>query len=443
MEPVDLIRFISKNNLFDPGKPVLLAVSGGMDSMVMAHLVSQTGYHFGIAHCNFCLRGTESDDDEKFVKEVASRMNVPFYSTRFSTLEVAELKGVSIQMAARELRYDWFEKIRAEHGYKVVATAHHLRDQAETFLINLVRGTGIAGLHGIPIRSGNVVRPLMFAMRNEIEEYARHHHVDFRHDRSNDEIKYTRNRIRHQVIPVLEEINPDFIRGLMETIRRISEFEMTGLKTLDDWSLRVLRYEGEERVFDIDSLPSGVPQGPYLWKILSPFGFNETQMENLQGALPGEGRKSFLSPTHLLVKERGSIRIRPRGSRSVDSVFRIDGFKRTKKLVQPLPLAFRRITRVENYEIPVSPAIASLDFDKLEFPLTLRQWKIGDFFYPLGLKKRKKLSDFFMDRKLSQKTRENTWLLCSAGRIVWIVGQRIDHRFRVTAATREILRIEA
>ncbi len=442
METTDLLRFVQARKMFLAQEPILLAISGGIDSMVMADLFHRCGYRFGIAHCNFGLRGEESEADEQFVRLKAAQLNVPFHTERFDTRERARRNRVSIQMAARELRYDWFDKIRQEHGYRYTATAHHLDDQAETFLINLARGTGIAGLHGIPVQTGSIIRPLMFTGRAEIEAYARRHKVAFRHDHSNDELKYTRNRVRQEIVPALKKLNPDFIRGLSETIRRISEFEQAGQHELETWSAKAVRRQDNEWVLDIGTIPVDRPPGPYLWKVMAPFGFNETQLDNLLRCLHGEGRRRFSSATHRLDREKGCIRISRKEKKAVDREYEIELFSRSKKMSRPLSLHYRRITAVDSYEIPATGAIASLDFGKLVFPLILRRWRAGDSFHPLGMRKRKKISDFFIDQKVVQKDREEAWLLSSGGQIVWILGHRIDHRYRVTIATREILRIE-
>lgn len=435
----DLKKFIESHDLFSGSDTILLAVSGGVDSTVMAYLFREAEYSFAIAHCNFGLRGNDSDQDAEFVKNLARSFNVRFFSEKFDTGEFAAQKGLSIQMAARELRYGWFEKIRHENGFDFVATAHHLDDQAETFLINLIRGTGIAGLHGIPVKKGTVIRPLMFAFRNEIMQYARSNRIIFRTDHSNDETKYLRNKIRHELIPMLTGINPEFVHGLTNTIRRIGEFELLGKHALDEWCRNALVPDGNDRKIDLSLLMQSTPVEAYAWALLSPFGFNETQVSNFLGCLGKENRKIFYSPTHRLVKDRGVLAIDPVEHGINDRPVKIPKFARQKRTSKPVPLFFHRITDVRGFEIPLNENTASLDFDKLRFPLTVRRWQHGDTFFPFGMKKRKKVSDFFIDRKFSLKEKEKTWLLCSGNDIVWIIGHRIDHRFRVTTSTREVL----
>ena len=435
----DFLKFIEATEIFSRNDRILLAVSGGIDSTVMAHLFQQSKFRFAIAHCNFCLRAGESDGDEVFVKNLAVELHVPFFSIRFDTTAIAAKKNISIQMAARELRYNWFEKIRQENGFDFVATAHHLDDQVETFMINLVRGTGIAGLHGIPVKHGTVIRPMMFAFRDNIVRFALRNQISYRTDASNQETKYVRNKIRHEVIPLLSSINPDFAHGLTDSIRRIYEFQQIGMQTLQEWCSDALTPRGDDQVIEISHLLKVSPREPYIWELLSPFGFNETQVANLLDCLKKENRTVFTSPTHRLVRERERLVLSRVEPRTREKEYHIGLFARKKQLAKPLPLKFERRTDITGFEIPAERNTASLNFAKLRFPLTLRKWKHGDAFYPLGMKKKKKLSDFFIDQKFSLKEKEHTWLLCSGDDIAWIIGHRIDHRFRVTPATKEIL----
>ncbi len=437
----DLLRFVESRNIISTTDTILLAVSGGIDSVVLVDLFHKAKFRFAIAHCNFGLRGKDSDEDAEFVQRLAVLMHVPFFSEKFDTSTVALQKGISIQMAARDLRYAWFEKIRQDNNFDYVATAHHLDDQVETFLINLIRGTGIAGLHGIPVKNGTIVRPLMFAYRKDIMQYANNNQIGYRTDQSNSETKYLRNKLRHEVIPLLCTINPDFSHGLTESIRRISEFELIGNRTLQDWRQDVLTTDGTDKFVDITSLIKLKPIEPYAWELLSPFNFNETQVSNLLSSLEKENRKIFDSSTHRLVKDRGRLVISLLIPKKQERPVKIMPFAFRKRITKPLALSFERMNEVKNYEIPATINTASLDFDKLQFPLTIRKWQAGDTFFPLGMKKKKKLSDFFIDQKFTLKEKEQTWLLCSGDNIAWIISHRIDHRFRVTTTTREILRV--
>jgi tRNA(Ile)-lysidine synthase len=441
MDHRDLVDFIDARRLFSRNGRILLAVSGGIDSVVLAHLFHRSGMEFALAHCNFGLRGKESEADANFVGQLAQDFSVPFFLQKFNTKTFAAKHGYSIQMAARELRYGWFEEIRRVNGFDCIATAHHLDDQAETFLINILRGTGIAGLHGIPLKNGHVVRPFMFAYRKDIELYASLNRVDFRIDRSNNETVYLRNKVRHEIIPILNAMNPDFPGGLTESIKRISDFEKIGNRTLDEWCRQNLKIDGSDAFIETEALSGADPVEPFAWRLLSPFGFNETQIRELLNCLGKPARKHFTSTSHRMVKDRKRIMISPITVTGKIKPVVIRPFRAKMSISKPFSLKFTRIRDVENYVIPSSPGNASLDFSKLEFPLQLRKWEKGDSFFPFGMQKRKKLSDFFTDIKFTNKEKEETWLLCSGEAIVWVVGHRIDHRFRITNETREILSV--
>ena len=443
MNNKDFTKFIETKKLFSRDNQILLAVSGGIDSTVMAHLFNEAKVQFAVAHCNFGLRGNDSDEDAEFVKRLALQLNVPFFTEKFDTTAFASHRGISIQMAARDLRYEWFEKLRQEHKFDCIATAHHLDDQVETFLINLIRGTGIAGLHGIPVKNGRIIRPLMFAFRKDIEQYASQYQIRYRTDHSNNETKYIRNKIRHELIPLLYSLNHEFTQGLTESIRRIGEFEQIGKRALKEWCKNAMTTDGKDKSIDIRHLLNITPVDPYTWELFSPFGFNETQISSILGCLEKEERKIFTTSTHRLVKERKRLVISPIALKTCDKSIKIRLFAYKTRISKPLTLLFARVSDVKNYEIPVTGEVACLDFDKLQFPLTIRKWQQGDAFYPLGMKRRKKLSDFFIDQKLSLKEKEQIWLLCSGNNIIWIIGRRIDHRYRVTVATKEILSIAA
>ena len=441
MNTSDFLCFIEAKKLFFYNEPILLAVSGGIDSSVMVDLFHRSKLVFALAHCNFGLRGRESDADSTFVKYLANKLHVPFYTKKFDTTNYALEHGISIQMAAREIRYEWFEKVRSGFGFEHIATAHHLDDQAETFLINLIRGTGIAGLHGIPVKKGHIVRPLLFTSRKEIEQYATKYQVPYREDHSNNETKYLRNKIRHELLPIIGAINPEFTRGLSNTIRKIYDFEQIGIRVLEEGRKRLTMNEGGDSVIMIANLLLESPIESFAWEALSPFGFNESQVQNILACLLKEGKRVFLSPSYRLVKDRGKLVINKIQTKSLERAVMINYFTRKKSVTTPFPLVFTREKKVNKYVIPATGTIASLDFDKLQFPLSVRKWQHGDAFFPLGMKKKKKLSDFFTDQKIPIKEKEQTRVLCSGKDIVWIIGHRIDHRYRVTSATREILSI--
>jgi tRNA(Ile)-lysidine synthase len=432
---------ITRENLFMSGDKILLAVSGGMDSVAMVELFRRAGFNFGIAHCNFTLRGAEADADEAFVQSLAEKLKVPFYVKRFATQIHAREHGLSIQMAARELRYNWFEEIRTTCDYVYVATAHHGDDQIETFFINLLRVTGLSGLHGILPKQGAIIHPLLYTFRKEIEKFVRENNLYYRTDASNASDKYLRNRIRHQIIPVLGKINPLYQKSITGTIERIREAERIFRAAINARLEPILKKNQEAITVSIPELITLDPLDSYLFELLSPFGFNDAtiaQIKNSFGSLPG---KQFLSPTHRLIKDREHLIIVNKESslhRSADQLFFESGIS---CLDDPFHLKFTVVEDVDHYSIPDSPGIASLDYDKLSFPLLLRRWQQGDYFYPLGLEKKKKLSDFFIDEKLSLVEKENAWLLISNEDIVWVVGKRIDHRYRKTDRTELIYKI--
>ena len=435
--------FIKKNDLFSPDNRLLLAVSGGLDSVVMTELFQQSGYPVGIAHCNFQLRSDESDQDEEFVQKIAKKFNIPFFTKRFPTSTYAKERKISVQMAARELRYDWFEEIRATKGFDFIATAHHRDDQIETLFINLLRGTGIAGLHGIPAKQGHLVRPLLFASKEEIKIHAKAKQLSYREDSSNTSLKYTRNRIRHQLIPLLHSIQPDYAGNISTTINRIRDTESILRPIIEETSKKLIRKQQDHWVINIGNLMELQPLQVWLCELLLPFGFNETSVRDLVSHLYGESGKSFYSSEYRIVKDRDNLILTHRSKTEQPEdhdEYIIKGGETNCYL--PLRLQLQIVTRTPDYRISGSCNQATLDNNKLTFPLTIRKWKPGDFFHPYGMNKRKKLSDFFIDEKISIPEKENTWLLYSGSRIVWVIGHRIDHRFRVTTRTKDLLIID-
>ena len=448
-------RFIHQQQLFSPSDRILLAVSGGIDSMVMAELFHLSGYSFGMAHCNFGLRGKESDRDELLVRKLGKKLKIPVFVRQFQPDDFTRLQGLSIQMAARELRYQWFEEIRSGEGFDYIATAHHLDDQIETFFINLIRGTGISGLHGILPKQGKLIRPMLFSFRSDIKSFACQNNIAYRDDSSNESVKYLRNKIRHELIPVLKEINPDLLSGMTETIHRIRDFEMIGEKEIRARRKEVIKTETNRITIDIQKLRTLHPLQSYAWEFLSPFGFNPTQINDIVASLEKESGKKFGSPTHHLIKDRKKLIIVPASGLSnrktsdnaegkgcspdKKCVFFIE--KKARSIDHPICLKISLKKISSKYQIPSGREYASLDFNKLEFPLILRRWNAGDAFFPYGMNKKKKLSDFFIDQKFSLDDKVHTWLLCSGSKIVWVVGHRIDHRFRITTRTRNILRL--
>ena len=396
-----------------------------------------------IAHCNFGLRGKESDADEAFVKKLAGKYEVPFFNKRFFTAKEAKEKGISIQMAARELRYKWFEEIRIKEKYSSIATAHHLDDQVETFFINLLRSTGIAGFHGILPKQGNIIRPLLFSYRDDIEAFARKHKLAFREDSSNAETKYLRNKIRHEIIPVLRELNPVFPQILSETILRMRETETIFRNSIEEAQKKIFRKDKSGMHIRTGELKKLTPVDIYAFELLSPYGFNEAVIRDILHSPDDASGKIFYSPTYRLIKNREELILNPLTSKQESRLqnAEISIPENKKEIRKPVHLSIIKATAGKTFSIDPSREVANLDLRKIIFPLILRRWKKGDFFYPFGMNKKKKLSNYFIDIKLSIPEKENTWLLCSGRHILWIVGHRIDHRFRVTSQTKEVLQV--
>ena len=433
-------EYIHKHKLIVKDQLVLLAISGGVDSMVMLGLFQKSRYKIAIAHCNFQLRAKESDEDEEFVKLYATNHQIPFYSIQFQTKQYADEKGISIQMAARELRYDWFKAILLKNKYDLIATAHHADDMIETFLTNLTRGTGIKGLTGIKEKTGNIIRPLMFSTRNEIEKYAKQNNIVFREDSSNKSVKYYRNYIRHNLIPKFEKLNPDFRTTINETINRLRETETIYRYEIDKRKKEIIQYKNNKIYLAIGKLKELHPLKSYLFEFLRPYKFSEDNLEKIIKSLDSQPGKKFYSETFCLIKDRENLVIYPKASENqINMNYLID--KKIRKLTKPLNLSFNTISLDSNFRIEKNENIAQLNFEKLRFPLNLRKWKEGDCFYPLGMSKKKKLSDFFIDNKLSTLQKENTWVITSGDKIAWIVGLRIDERYKITDSTSSIYTI--
>ena len=435
----EFLNYIEENHLVNKGDKVLMAVSGGIDSMVMADLFTMSVIKTGVAHCNFCLRGRESDRDEKLVKKMADIHHIPFYSIRFDTKGYAEKKGISIQMSARELRYNWFEEIRKKNSYDTIAVAHNLNDNIETLIINLTRGTGIAGLTGMKNSANHIIRPLLFASRERIKEYCIKHKVNFREDKSNAETKYTRNKIRHLVIPVLKDINPSIEDTLNETAERLGATNDIVNYFTDKLRDSLTKKKDGNLIISISKLKPYLGNSTLLYELFKPFGITGSMVPDLYKITGGETGGQLFTGTHRLLKNRNDIIISVLTeikneyykANSIAGLKKIPGFVSISKLI-PAP----------GFLIPSDRKTACLDFDKLSFPIIVRKWLPGDFFYPLGMKKKRKLSDYFIDRKFSRIDKEKALILESGGKIVWIVGERIDDRFRVTDASRKILIIK-
>lgn len=426
---------IKKHNLISPTDQVLLAISGGVDSMVMLHLFQQAGYSIGVAHCNFQLRGEAADGDELFVIQTCKALRIPVFTKRFNTAEYAEQKGVSIQMAARELRYNWFNTVLQMHDYTLLATAHHLDDTVETILLNWTKGAGLEGLMGIPVKNQAIIRPLLFASRKEIETYAQNHNITWREDESNASDDYQRNFIRHQIIPKLKEINPSLEKTVQSGLEKLyNDLDLIS-HDIESWRRQYLSVDGATVQLSKRGFVQHKNKPHLLWRIINKYGFNREQAEDIVRSMNSQPGKLFLTDTHKLVIDRENLVL----TKIEEDLPEIHISPWQEYVVRgPLKMTIEQQTAVT---ITDSPWEAYLDADKISFPLTWRNWQVGDAFYPLGMADRKKVSDFLIDSKVSRAEKDFVTVLESKGEIVWVVGHRIDNRFKLEDNSQLVLRL--
>jgi tRNA(Ile)-lysidine synthase len=430
--------FIRQHHLFTPSAGVLVAVSGGADSVALLHVLVALGYHCEVAHCNFHLRGEESDRDELFVKNLAEKLSLPYYKTDFHTTQYASAKGISIEMAARELRYEWFERLRRELSLSVVAVAHHADDVVETFFMNIVRGTGIHGLTGIKPTQGTIVRPMLGVSREDVLAYLKENNLTHITDSSNMDEVYTRNKFRHTLIPLMQELNPSLRQTIQHEIERFREVEILYKERLAEITLQLVEPLAEGFSINVNLLQQQQAMPSVLYELLSPVGFSSQQIPQVIDLLSEASGKQIFSVTHRVLKNRDKLIVSPLVEREPDE-FKIDISqslveKPLKMTIQVLPTERVVIKKDKNH--------AYFDADLLQFPLTLRHWRDGDSFFPFGMTGRKKISDYFVDCKYSLLQKEQAYLLLSANNICWVVGQRVDNRFRVGAGTKRVLCVE-
>jgi len=436
---LDQVRqYIEEHQLFSlTNDPLLVAVSGGQDSVALADVLHRLGVPFAVAHCHFGLRAEEADADEQFVRKLAKKYEVPYFVEFFQTKVFAAQEGISTQMAARALRYEWFERVRQTQGLAYIATAHHQRDAAETMLLNLTHGTGLAGLHGIPPKNGYLVRPLLGIGKPELFEYLVENHLIWREDASNDSPVYQRNRLRQEVLPVLRDINPNLDQTLQFTAERVGGAEEIVRRYVADTAAQAQHTEEEVTYLNIATLQRTAATTLVLHELLRPFGFSFPVVKDIVAAFPAEPGRRFESPTHRLVKDREQLVVTQKvltkfGTHQVQAgqeVLKIDGLHLRLELAEAAGL-----------DLPRGKAVAALDADLLKFPLVVRPWQEGDWFMPIGMKGKKKLSDFLIDQKVPLNLKDNVFVLVSAdGKIAWVVGHRPDERFKVTEATERVL----
>ncbi len=432
-------HYIQENHLFNQSDTILVGVSGGIDSVVLLDLLDKAGYSVAIAHCNFNLRGDESDQDERLVIELGHKYDVPVYKTSFNTLAYATEHKISIEMAARDLRYHWFEMIRSAHHFDYIAVAHHRDDQLETFFLNLARGTGINGLTGMRPVNGKIVRPLLYSSRLEIEQYRHKNFLDYNEDSTNQSVDYQRNKIRHNLLPVMETLNPSFREGMIKTMGYLEDIAKIGERAIAMAWERVMIRKADELFISIAELKLLDPLSTYLFEFLKPFGFNSVTVAEIIASLNGISGKQFLSQSHRIVHDRDLLILT---SLSVDNLGHYYLDSDIKELVIPVHLNIGIASNDSSFRITGSRLMAYVDLEKVQFPLLIRRWQQGDYFKPLGMEGFKKVSDFFIDSKLSLPEKEKVWILANGEQVVWIIGHRLDDRFKITPTTTKVLVLE-
>ncbi len=460
--------FIKDENLFQPKDNLLLAVSGGVDSVVLCELCKQTDYNFSIAHCNFQLRAEESERDEKFVKKIADNYNVPFFVKKFNTEEYALKKRMGIQEAARELRYDWFNEVVSSQMSDVssqmsdvsrqssidnsqsaitihhspftihhILTAHHANDNVETLLMNFFKGTGINGLRGILPKQKKIIRPLLFATKEEIKDFAVQNNLAFVEDSSNISNKYTRNYFRNQLIPSIQKVYSKVEDNLRDNINRFREIDVLYQQSVSIHKKKLLEYKGEEIHIPVLKLLKTQPLSTVIYEIIKEYNFTSHQTGEVVHLLQSDTGKYIQSSSHKIIKNRKWLIISPNNTTEAQNILIEE--KDSPIKFKNGELRIEKLTTI-NYQLSTTNSEAMLDADEITFPLLLRKWKQGDYFYPLGMKKKKKLNRFFIDEKMSLTQKENTWIIEMDKKILWIIGRRIDDRFKITSNTKNILK---
>lgn len=432
------VSFVEKNQLCSKSEKILVAVSGGVDSVVLLNLFQKKGYLFGIAHCNFKLRGEESNLDEIFVRNLAKRYQADFHTKSFNTSTYAQENKCSIQEAARDLRYRFFEELCKSKGYDKVAVAHHIDDQIETFVINLLRGSGLGGLKGMPVKRGKIIRPLLFAKRKEIEDYANDNGLHFREDTSNKSDKYLRNQIRHNLLPDLEKIRTDYRRSINESIQFLSEDHQLINQFIENKKEGLFTYDNNIVKIQIAKLHSEPEQRIILFHLLKEFGFNRDLTNSIADAVENKATGNiFYSNDYQLLMDREFLLIQKIIPENKVDTYLIDSPGKTLKA--PITIKTHIDLNFQMKDMIKDPAYAYLDLDKLSFPLVIRKWRKGDRFTPFGMKGSKLVSDSLIDQKIDRFEKEKVYVMESEGEIAWLVGYRIAERFKIEDQTNRVV----
>ena len=427
---------IDKNFPFLIKSKLLIAISGGIDSVVLTHLLHQLNFDIQLAHCNFQLREKESDLDELFIKNLGTELSIPIFTTQFETIKYSKENKLSTQLAARKLRYDWFHELIKKHQFDYVLTAHHADDNLETFLINLSRGTGLDGLTGIPVIKGNIARPLLSFSQKEIEIYADKNQIEWREDASNQETKYLRNKIRHQIIPLLKEVNPNLLKTHHKTADFLKQSQQIIADKIQEVSAKVISKEGNLIKINIPELLKLSDPKIYLYQLLKKYRFSE--WNDVYTLIYAQSGKRVISNSHTLLKDRDFLLLlpTPKIQNYENESYRIN--KGESKITKPINLLLRKTSQKPN----IDTNCIFVDNFLLNYPLVIRKWKAGDFFYPTGMLGKKKVSKYFKDAKLSVFDKKNTWLLCdNNNNVIWIIGKRQDKRFLPLKNKNEIIKI--
>ena len=410
---------------------ILLALSGGVDSMVLMDLLKKNHFRFAIAHCNFSLRKKDSDLDQNFIKSISKINNIEFFIKKFNTKNYAIKNKISIQMAARELRYDWFSSIKKEHNFDFILTGHHNDDSVETVLINLIRGTGFSGFHGIKLRHDTLVRPLLVFNKEDIISYAKKNHIDYKEDSSNTDNKYIRNKVRNEIIPLMQEINPNLINSIGATISRVNDVEKIYQQCIVEKKQKIVNKLNGEYKIDIKKLQQEVSAKQILYEIISDFGFSD--IDSIFNSLSSKSGREFFNANFYMIKDRNELIISKHLSK--DNVLI---YKKTKDINSPFNISFN-VCSYDLFDLNARlEKEICIDYSKLEFPLSIRPWKNGDVFIPLGMKGFKKVSDYFIDKKFSLIQKKKSRLLISNNKIVCIIGERLDDRFKLVQDSKKV-----